>query len=71
MAKCTMCAELTLERDRILKGYKGDKKSFRKERKWLYITIAVLLVVIIVMSVGVDNAVKIIEAVKGLFKEIL
>jgi len=75
MPKCKMCGELTIERDRILKSYRADKKAWRKEKKWLYyagagllIAIAVLVCVIIIMSVGVEDSIKVIDATKDLIR---
>lgn len=62
-----MCDELRVERDRILKAYKSDKKDFAKEEKWYKIAIASLIGVIVIMSIGIDNSLKIYTAVKDFF----
>ena len=64
---CAMCKELREERDRILKFTKKDKIAYHKEEKWYKITIAALIGIVVIMSIGVDNAIKIYNAVKDFF----
>jgi len=67
MSKCLLCEEKDKRIKALLKGYKGDKKEFREEEKWYKIAIASLIGVIVIMSVGVDNAIKLYNAVKDFF----
>jgi len=73
MAKCAMCTELREERDRILKFTKKDKIAFHKEEKWYKIAIACLIGVIaimvgaiIIISIGVDDSIKVLETIDKL-----
>lgn len=73
MAKCDMCSELRLERDRILKFTKADKKLWNKEEKWYKIAIACLIGVIaimvgaiIIMSIGVDDSIKVLDKINDM-----
>jgi len=68
---CILCKEkdkLIADKDkqltRILKGYKGDKQAYRMEERNYQIAIASLVSVIVIMSIGVDNFLKLWQAIK-------
>jgi len=58
MPKCKVCIEKQIEIDRLLIAYAKDKKLHYK-------VIAILIGLVVAISIGIDNSIKLWNAIKG------
>ena len=61
-----MCEEKQREIDRILKGYRGDKKGYAKEEKRYQIALIVeTIILLFVVAFGKDGLTMVVDLIKG------
>ena len=67
MPKCKLCDEKQVEIDRILSGYRKDKRTFAKEKKTYKIIIGVCFGLLLLVTAFGSEGIKIaLEFVKGI-----
>ena len=67
MPKCKMCEEKQTEIDRILSGYRKDKKAWTKDKKTYKIIIGVCFgLMLLITAFGNDGLKLALDLVKGI-----
>ena len=68
MARCKLCIEKQTEIERILKGYRGDKKTWqKKEKRYQIAIIAITGLLLLVTAFGVKGLLMGIDLIKNIF----
>ena len=67
MAKCKLCEEKQVEIDRILTGYRKDKRTFAKEKKTYKIIIGVCFGLMLLITAFGNEGLKVaLDFAKGI-----